>query len=65
MRQHLGVSKTKAQASFHMVGDICANMEEIQIAPDSTDVVYKKIKMQLADFQSQVASLTASKKEAS
>lgn len=61
MKQHLGFSKTKVQSNMHAVFDPFANESDmLQTTPDpSTE--NKKMKKQIADLQSQLANLKASK----
>lgn len=60
MKQHLGFPKTKAQSNLHAVFDPFASESDmLQSSPDpSTET--QRMKKQIADLQSQLASLKAS-----
>ncbi|KAL2096409.1 hypothetical protein ACEWY4_008557 [Coilia grayii] len=61
MKQHLGFPKTKVQSNLHAVFDPFANDSDmLQTTPDPP-AENQKMKKQIADLQSQLANLKASK----
>lgn len=61
MKQHLGFSKTKVQSNLHNVFDPFASESEMLQTPPDPSAENQKMKKQIADLQSQLAALKASK----
>lgn len=61
MKQHLGFPKTKAQSNMHTVFDPFASEPDMHQSPPDSSTETQRMKKQIANLQSQLATLKASK----